>query len=184
MNTWQITCKKHRNIYRFTKVTYDHVNTLSPSQNLSASKSSHRTSGPCLTRRSQDGFCVCADRTLDYWHVGRSMLVPAQYKQKRSKLRPRLPWLGSALLYINSLSSVSNNMQIYRQCVQQTNNIKKQKQKKNDKTQNTACKEVSFCSLSHSNTAERAFQKIAYIPEKEYNYSSVHNCDTSHFFVR
>lgn len=76
-------------------------------------------------------------------------------------------------LYRQRLSLVFEYMQFYHQCVQQKTVTKHR----------ILLKEVSFCSLSHSNT-EKELPKIAYIPEKEYNYSSIHYFDTSHFFVR
>lgn len=102
------------------------------SKNLPTSKGSHRTSGLRLTRHSQYGFCVWAVATLDYWHMVRSMSLPAQdEKKKKANSSAGRPRLGSALRYKNSLSSVSNNMQFYHQCVQHTFYIKKKKQWQN-----------------------------------------------------
>lgn len=126
-NTLVKTCKKHGNIYRFTKVTHDHVNTLPPSEKRLTSKCSHWTSGL---------DCVCV---------------------RRQNAGPLARWLGSArlgsahptvcLLY---QTTCSFTISVYSTQISVKNS---------DKTQNTACKEVSFCSSSHSHTKERAFEK-------------------------
>lgn len=63
-------------------------------------------------------------------------------------------------------------MHFYHQCVQQNSN----------NTQNTVLKKWAFAH-HHIVIQREELPKIAYIPEKEYNYLSIHNFDTSHFFV-